>query len=47
LGPEAGGDAGGIVVSLQAGSDYAVLHGNYNTASCTGITDTASFGVHE
>jgi ABC-type phosphate transport system substrate-binding protein len=46
-GPEAGGDAGGIVVSLQAGSDYAVLHGNYNTASCTGITDTASFGVHE
>ena len=46
-GPEAGGDAGGIVTSLQAGSDYAVLKGNYNTAACTGITDTASFGVHQ
>ena len=45
--PEAGGDAGGIVTSLQAGSDYAVLKGNYNTSSCTGITDTASFGVHQ
>jgi hypothetical protein len=45
--PEAGGDAGGIVTSLQAGSDYAVLKNNYNTASCTGITDTASFGVHQ
>jgi hypothetical protein len=46
-GPEAGGDAGGIVTTLQAGSDYAVLKNNYNTASCTGITDTASFGTHE
>jgi ABC-type phosphate transport system substrate-binding protein len=45
--PEAGGDAGGIVTSLQAGSDYAVLKSNYNTSSCTGMTDTASFGVHQ
>jgi hypothetical protein len=44
---EAGGDAGGIVTSLQAGSDYAVLKGNYNTASCNGITDAASFGTHQ
>jgi len=46
-GPEAGGDAGGIVTSLQAGSDYAVLKNNYNTSSCVGITDSASFGVHQ
>ena len=46
-GNEAGGDAGGIVTSLQAGSDYAVLKSNYNTSSCVGITDTASFGVHQ
>ena len=44
---ESGGDAGGVVTSLQAGSDYAVLHSNYNTASCTGITNAASFGVHQ
>ena len=44
---EAGGDAAGIVHSLQAGADYAVLKGNYNTSSCVGITNTASFGVHQ
>jgi ABC-type phosphate transport system substrate-binding protein len=43
---ENGGDAGGSVHTLQAGSDYAVLKGNYNAAGCTGITSTASFGVH-
>jgi len=45
--PEAGGDAGGIVTSIQAGADYAVLKSNYNTASCTGITNAASFGTHQ
>jgi ABC-type phosphate transport system substrate-binding protein len=45
--PETGGDAGGLVTTLQAGSDYAVLHSNYNTIGCTGITNTASFGVHQ
>jgi hypothetical protein len=45
--PEAGGDAGGLVHTLQAGSDFAVLKGNYNTAACTGITNAASFGVHQ
>ena len=50
---QAGGDAGGIVHSLQAGADYAVLYynahgtGNYGTASCVGITNTASFGTHQ
>jgi hypothetical protein len=44
---EGGGDAGGIVTSLQAGSDYAVLKNNYGTPSCVGITDAASFGVHQ
>jgi hypothetical protein len=44
---EAGGDAGGIVTSLQAGADYAVLKGNYGTSSCTGITNAASFGFKQ
>ena len=44
---EGGGDAGGIVTTLQAGSDYAVLKNNYGTSSCVGITDAASFGVHQ
>ena len=44
---EAGGDAGGIVTTLQAGSDFAVLKGNYGTSSCVGITNAASFGVHQ
>jgi hypothetical protein len=44
---EGGGDAGGIVTTLQAGSDYAVLKNNYGTPSCVGITDAASFGVHQ
>jgi hypothetical protein len=44
---ETGGDAGGMVTTLQAGSDYAVLAGNYNTAACVGPTNTASFGVHQ
>jgi ABC-type phosphate transport system substrate-binding protein len=43
---ENGADAGGSVHTLQAGSDYAVLKGNYNAAGCTGITSLASFGVH-
>jgi len=45
--PEGGGDAGGVVTTLQAGSDFAVLSGNYNTSACTGITNAASFGVHQ
>jgi ABC-type phosphate transport system substrate-binding protein len=44
---EAGGDAGGIVTSLQAGSDYAVAKSDYGTSSCTGITNAASFGTHQ
>jgi ABC-type phosphate transport system substrate-binding protein len=43
---ESGGDAGGSVHTLQAGSDFAVLGGNYNTPACIGITNAASFGVH-
>lgn len=42
---EDGGDVGGLVFSLQAAADYAVLKGNYNTSSCLGITSVASFGV--
>jgi ABC-type phosphate transport system substrate-binding protein len=45
--PESGGDAGGIVTSLQAGADYAVLKSNYNTSTCTGITNAAAFGVRQ
>ena len=44
---ESGSDAGGLVHTLQAGSDYAVLKGNYNSSACVGITSTASFGVHQ
>jgi hypothetical protein len=44
---EQGGDAGGMVLTLQAGADYAILKGNYNTSSCIGPTNTASWGVHQ
>lgn len=44
---ESGGDAGGLVTTIQAGADYAVLKGNYNTSSCPGITNAASFGTHQ
>jgi hypothetical protein len=44
---ESGGDAGGLVTTLQAGSDFAVIKGNYGTSSCTGINNAASFGVHQ
>jgi ABC-type phosphate transport system substrate-binding protein len=44
--PEAGGDAGGLVLTLQAGGDYCVLKGNYG-AGGVGPTNTASFGSHE
>lgn len=42
--PEDGGDAGGLVLGLQAGADYCVLQGNYGAATGTGPTNTASFG---
>ena len=45
--PEAGGDNGGLVFTLQAGADYCVLKGNYNAAGGVGPTNTASFGIRQ
>jgi uncharacterized repeat protein (TIGR03803 family) len=45
--PEDGGDVGGLVLTLQAGGDFCVLKGNYGTATGTGPTNTASFGVRQ
>jgi ABC-type phosphate transport system substrate-binding protein len=45
--PEDGGDAGGLVMSLQAGADYCVLKNNYGIAGGVGPTNTASFGVNQ
>jgi ABC-type phosphate transport system substrate-binding protein len=45
--PENGADAGGLVLSLQAGGDYCVLKSNYGLAGGVGPTNTASFGVHQ
>jgi hypothetical protein len=45
--PEAGGDVGGLVFSLQAGGDYCVLKGNYGAAGGVGPTNTASFGIRQ
>lgn len=48
---EDGGDAGGLVFNIQAGADYCVLKGNYNSAGTpgnpSGPTSTAAFGVHQ
>jgi len=44
---EDGGELGGLVLSLQAGADYCIMKGNYGTATGTGPTNTASFGVHQ
>ncbi|SPE25572.1 conserved exported hypothetical protein [Acidobacteriia bacterium SbA2] len=43
--PEDGGDAGGLVMSLQAGADYCVLKSDYGLAGGVGPTNAASFGV--
>ena len=46
--PEAGGDVGGMVFSLQAGADYCVLQGNYgNSKTGVGPTNTSPFGVRQ
>jgi hypothetical protein len=45
--PESGGDAGGMVFSLQAGADYCVLTGTYNTSQGIGPTSQAAFGVRQ
>lgn len=44
---EDGGDAGGLVMSLQAGADYCVLKNNYGLSGGVGPTNTASFGVNQ
>jgi ABC-type phosphate transport system substrate-binding protein len=44
---ESGADSGGIVTSIQAGADFAILKSNYGTSSCNGITNAASFGTHQ
>lgn len=45
--PEDGGDAGGLVMSIQAGADFCVLKNNYGTAGGTGPTNTAAFGARQ
>jgi len=45
--PEDGGDVGGITLSLQAGADICVLHGNYGQPGGIGPTNLSSFGVHQ
>jgi hypothetical protein len=49
--PEDGGDVGGLVFAQQAGADYCVLKGNYNSPGSVGNpngpTNEASFGIRQ
>jgi hypothetical protein len=45
--PEDGGDAGGLVFSLQAGADFCVLTNTYGSSGGVGPTNTASFGIRQ
>jgi len=44
---EDGGDAGGVVMSVQAGADFCVLKNNYGLAGGVGPTNTAEFGARQ
>jgi hypothetical protein len=44
---EDGGDVGGMVLSVQAGADICVLHGNYGAPGGIGPTSQSSFGARQ